>query len=113
VFELEQKYQIGFLASLLPAHVSLKQPFSFENMERLESYLDGLAAHITPFPIELDEIYYTEWGGYGILGMNVQETDTLRRLSDHTFLAAEIALFYYTGENHQSFIHYKVLPLTG
>lgn len=53
VFELEQAIQIKLLASLLPAHISLKQPFSFENMDRLESYFDALAAQIAPFQIAL------------------------------------------------------------
>jgi 2'-5' RNA ligase len=62
VFELEQKYRIEFLASRLPVHISLKQPFSFESMERLESYFDSLAAQIVPFQIELDGVYYTGEG---------------------------------------------------
>jgi 2'-5' RNA ligase len=134
-------------------------------MERLESYFDSLAAQIIPFQIELDGIYYTEWGGHGILGVNVKETTTLRRLHNQlnrelsqlfentsaphdgdeyhfhmtielgevgkvnpyrsyfdsltnkevhlAFLAKEIALFSYTGEDHRSFMNYKVLPLTG
>ena len=165
VFELEQTHQIDFLASLLPAHISLKQPFSFESMARLENYFDSLAARIAPFQIELDKIYATEWEGDGILGIDVKETETLRKLHNQlnhelsklfvdtsaphdgdgyhfhmtielgkvdkrnpyqayfekledikvnlTFQAEEIALFYYTGREHGSFICYKVLPLTG
>ena len=165
VFELEKDYQIDFMASLLPAHISLKQPFSFESMHILENYFDGLAQRIAPFQIELRQVYYTEWEGYGILGINVRETDILRglhqqlnrelreilsdpsaphdgdayrfhmtielgiigkqspyqlyfeRLEDKSvnqvFLAEEIALFYYTGENHLSYICYKILPLCG
>lgn len=164
VFDLEQEYQIDFLASLLPAHISLKQPFSFENMDTLEVYFDSLAAQISSFQIELDEIYYTGWDEYGILGINVVETKPLRRLHNQlnrelstlfldtsaphdgdryhfhmtielgkvekwnpyqayfeqledkkvnmAFQTEEIALFYYTGEEHRSFICYKVLPLT-
>ena len=89
VFELEQAYQIDFLASLLPVHISLKQPFSFERMERLENYFNSLAAQIVPFQIELDEIYYTEWNRNGILGINVRETDTLREL--HNQLNCELS----------------------
>jgi len=164
VFELDQATQIDFMASLLPVHISLKQPFSFENMKRLEGYFDSLAARIAPFQIKLDEIYFTEWDGYGILGIDVVETDTLRRLHNRlnrelnalfvdtsaphdgdeyhfhmtielgkvnkrnpylayfegledikanlTFQAKEIALFYYTGEDHLAYMCYKVLPLT-
>lgn len=165
VLALDQKYQIDFFGSLLPAHISLKQPFAFESMQKLENYFDALAASVSPFMIELDEIYYTGWNGYGILGMNVKETATLRELHNRlncelgelfrdtsaphdgdeyhfhmtielgkteqanpyqayfdgladkqvnlAFLATEMALFYYTGQDHLSFFNYKVLPLTG
>ena len=99
VFELEQAYQVEFLASLLPAHISLKQPFSFESMDRLEGYFDSLAAQIAPFQIELDEIYLTEWEGYGILGINVKETKTLRGL--HNQINRELSeLFVDTSAPH-------------
>ena len=165
VFELDQKYQIDFVASHLPGHISLKQPFAFDNMARLEEYFDALAGRIPPFQIELDEIYYSQWSGYGIVGLKVTETDRLRRLHDQLngelrelfedtsaphdgegyhfhltielgevdqvdpyrayyeqledkvvrlrFLAEEIGLFYYTGKEHNTFMCYKVLPLTG
>jgi len=99
VFELEQETQIDFLASLLPVHISLKQPFSFENMERLEEYFNSLAAQITPFQIALNEIYHTEWDGYGILGIDVKETKTLRKL--HNLLNRELStLFLDTSAPH-------------
>jgi 2'-5' RNA ligase len=133
-------------------------------MDRLEGYFDSLAAQITPFQIELDEIYNTYWEGYGILGINVRETETLRELHNQlnrelsdlfvdtsaphdgagyhfhmtielgkvehqnpyrdyferlesrtvnlAYQAKEIALFYYPSYQ-QSFICYKVMPLTG
>ena len=99
VFELEKAYQIDFLASQLPAHISLKQPFSFEDVGRLEGFFDSLAAQIAPFQIELDEIYYTEWNRNGILGINVKETDTLREL--HNQLNHELSkLFLDTSAPH-------------
>ena len=84
VFNLNRKYNIDFLVSLVPAHISLKQPFSFENMENLENYFALLARSIKPFEIELDKIYYTEWQGYSILGLNVKETNILRNLHNRT-----------------------------
>ena len=99
VFELEQAFQVEFLASLLPAHISLKQPFSFESMQRLEGYFDSLAAQIAPFQIELDKIYNTDWEGYGILGINVRETEILRGL--HNQLNRELSeLFVDTSAPH-------------
>ena len=105
VFELEQATQIELLASLLPAHISLKQPFSFENMDRLESYFDALAAQIAPFQIELDEIYFTEWEGNGILGINVKETEILRGL--HNQINCELSkLFVNTSAPHDGASYY-------
>ena len=80
VFDLNRQYGIGFVASLLPAHVSLKQPFSFQSMESLDAYLQGLAESIDPFEIGLDRFYHCQWSGHGILGLNVSETGTLRDL---------------------------------
>jgi 2'-5' RNA ligase len=82
VYGLNRQHGIGFLASLLPAHVSLKQPFSFESMERLEGYFDALAAGIAPIEIELDSVYHARRGEYGILGLNVKGTSALRELHD-------------------------------
>ena len=99
VFALDQEYKIDFHGSLLPAHVSLKQPFAFESMERLEDYFDALAASISPFLVELDEIYYIDWSGYGILGMSVKETTILRGL--HNRLNHELSeLFRDTSAPH-------------
>jgi 2'-5' RNA ligase len=89
VFDLAQAHPVRFLASLLPAHISLKQPFTFERMDALEQYFDSLAARIAPFAVELDRIYYTEWSGYGILGLNVIETPKLRGL--HNQINRELA----------------------
>lgn len=82
VLTLHRNYQTAFYASLLPAHVSLKQPFAFEDMHVLETYFDGLAARMTPFDLQLDRFTYEEWAGFGILGLNVVETPILRGLHD-------------------------------
>jgi len=36
VYEIGQRAQVEFLGSLLPAHVSLKQRYTFESMDALE-----------------------------------------------------------------------------
>jgi len=82
VFELSQNYEMEFFGSLLPSHVSLKQPFAFESMDRLEAWFDSLATRTAPFEVELDAIYYAEWDQVGFLGFNVAETPTLRALHD-------------------------------
>jgi 2'-5' RNA ligase len=87
-FDFHKKYDIPFLASLLPAHISLKQPFSFASMDLLELYFDTLAQNIEPFVVELDHFYYTQWSGYEILGIKVKETKALRGL--HNRINAEL-----------------------
>jgi 2'-5' RNA ligase len=80
VFEISRIAEMQFMGSLLPSHVSLKQPFTFENMEVLETWFDSLAARIDPFPIRLDQVYYSEWDDQAILGFKVVETPWLRDL---------------------------------
>jgi 2'-5' RNA ligase len=80
VYEISQLAQVEFLGSLLPAHVSLKQPFTFESMDALEAWFDSFSRGITPFRIALDRVYYDAWDDYAIVGLDVNETPTLRRL---------------------------------
>jgi 2'-5' RNA ligase len=80
VFEIGQRAQVEFLGSLLPAHVSLKQPFTFESMDTLEDWFASLSSRVNPFRIELDRVYYDAWDEYAIVGLEVHETPTLRGL---------------------------------
>ena len=80
VFEISQNAGIEFFGSLLPAHVSLKQPFTFENMDVLEVWFDSFSKRTAPIHIELDRVYYSEWDGHAIVGLGVRETPTLRAL---------------------------------
>ncbi len=105
VFELSQRYDIPFYGSLLPAHVSLKQPFAFESMPVLEKYFASLAQQISPFEIRLDELYCFEAGNGCVLGLNVVETPTLRNL--HNQLNRELSQLFsntaadYDGEAYR------------
>lgn len=80
VHEINQLGKIKFLGSLLPAHVSLKQPFNFENMEDLEDWFESFSRRVSLFRIDLEKIYYDEWDNYAIIGFEVLETRTLRAL---------------------------------
>ena len=79
-YEISQQSRIEFLGSQLPAHVSLKQPFTFENMETLEGWFDLFSKRVEPLPIEFDHIYYDAWDKYAIVGLHVIETPMLRGL---------------------------------
>jgi len=80
VYEIGQFAQVEFLGSLLPAHVSLKQPFTFESMDALEDWFASLSRRVNPFRIELDRVYYDAWDEYTIVGLEGHETPTLREL---------------------------------
>ena len=80
VYAIRGHGKIEFLGSLLPAHVSLKQPFTFERMDALERWFDSLSKRIKPFRIELERVYYDEWAEYAIVGLDVDETPILREL---------------------------------
>jgi 2'-5' RNA ligase len=82
VYEINERQGIQFLGSLLPAHVSLKQPFTFESMDVLEDWLESFSKQITPFTVQLQRAYYAEWDGYAIIGLEVLETPTLRGLHE-------------------------------
>ena len=84
VVDMHSKYRIGFLASLLLPHVSLKQPFEVSSLPELEAYFDRLAETIQPFEIMLThlELQMSSLNDdeIGILWLNVQETPALRDL---------------------------------
>lgn len=44
VYEIHRDTGIHFLGSLLPAHISLKQPFTFESMDKLEARFDSFCS---------------------------------------------------------------------
>jgi 2'-5' RNA ligase len=89
VADLSVRERLPLYASTLPTHVSLKQPFTFEDFDRLDAYCEGLAGSLPPFEIRLDRFYLFEGDGYGVLGLNVIETPQLRGL--HSRLNAELA----------------------
>jgi 2'-5' RNA ligase len=82
VFEIAQRGNVEFFGSILPSHVSVKQAFAFESLPRLESWFDSLAQRIAPFDMTLDDIYYTEWSGFGVVGINVVDAPNLRGLHE-------------------------------
>jgi 2'-5' RNA ligase len=80
VYEIGRLERVRFVGSLLPAHVSLKQPFTFEDMQILEDWFETFSSQVAPFRIELDRIYYEEWDEFAIVGLDVRETPALRTL---------------------------------
>jgi len=80
VYQIHEQGEIEFVGSLLPAHVSLKQPFTFTNLDVLEAWFESFSRSISPFRVELNRVYYDEWDNYAIVGLDVIETPILREL---------------------------------
>jgi 2'-5' RNA ligase len=80
VYQISQRAPVKFFGSLLPAHVSLKQTFKFEDMDVLETWFDSFSQSVSPFRVKLDHVYYSEWDDFAIVGLGVCETPTLRNL---------------------------------
>lgn len=85
-WEIHQKYRPGTDVCRLPPHISLKQPFVIADTVPLEEYMDELAKSITPFDVHLTELQVIpvlfEGREFGLLWLDVQETEYLRRLHD-------------------------------
>lgn len=83
-WEIHQKYRTGTRHASLPPHISLKQPFGISNLPALEAYMDELAESIPPFDVTLTELQavptFFDGMEYGILWVEVEETETLRGL---------------------------------
>ena len=92
VVDLNRAYGVPFHAAHNPTHVTLKQGFAFESMARLERYFGSLAASIAPFEVVLKGIYHARWGDTGFLGLDVEETGTLRAL--HARINRELAALF-------------------
>jgi 2'-5' RNA ligase len=84
VYKLNEGYDIGITASLLPQHISLKQTFKVNDIEKVEDYFDELSKEIRPFHIDFSKIDLVFIPGEndktGILWMDVMENEHLRRL---------------------------------
>lgn len=80
---------LPFYAAALPSHVSLKQPFAFDDLDHLDAFCERFAASVAPFDLDLDRFYLFESGDFGVLGLNAVETPALRGL--HERLNAELA----------------------
>lgn len=80
VYTINDRASVKFFGSLLPAHVSLKQPFTFESMDVLEVWFDAFSKQVAPFRVELDQVYYEQWDDHAIIGLRVRETPILRTL---------------------------------
>ena len=83
-WDIHQKYRTGIDVCRLPPHISLKQTFDISDLDLLSEYMTELAGSIEPFQAHLThlELIDAKIDGLesGIIWLNVEETDFLRRL---------------------------------
>jgi 2'-5' RNA ligase len=96
--QLDTTHQIGLSGSLLPAHVSLKQPFQITDLHAVETYFDEWAASTEPFDVRFTGLGFPfiEEAGVGIVWLDVEETALLRGF--HDGLNTELALRFKQTE---------------
>jgi len=51
-------------------------------MDEMDDWFEAFSKQVTPFRIDLENVYYGEWDNYAIVGFEVLETPTLRHLHD-------------------------------
>ncbi len=83
-WQMHQQYGTNLRTCLLPPHVSLKQPFVFDDLARLEAFGAAFARSIQPFEVILTELQVlpavVDDKETGLLWIEIQESETLRRL---------------------------------
>jgi 2'-5' RNA ligase len=83
-WEIHRKYRTGTSICRLSPHISLKQLFEIEDIDRLEEYMCEFAQTIYPFEVKCTELQLVptiiEGMETGILWLHVQEAGYLRQL---------------------------------
>ena len=83
-WDIHQKYRTSIDVCRLPPHISLKQPFDISDLDSLSEYMGELTGSIEPFQALLTHLELIETTmdslHTGILWLNVEETESLRRL---------------------------------
>lgn len=74
----------GFNGALLPAHISLKQPFDINRIDSTEKFFDFFASAVPAMKIKMKSLYCWQ----SVIGIEVEETSLLRKL--HNKLNAEL-----------------------
>jgi 2'-5' RNA ligase len=84
-WEVHRRWATGLVARRLPAHVSLKQPFTInDDLSGFERYVTDFARKTQPFEIELDGFFV--WPT--VFGIAVEESPALR--AQHNLLNQEL-----------------------
>ncbi|RKD32463.1 2'-5' RNA ligase family protein [Thermohalobacter berrensis] len=88
-FDINRKYNTGFIAARLPQHVTLGPLFEVQDIKYVEEYFDFLAKSLKPLEIKFTSIDLRiigdEKDGLGVLWMDIEENDNLRELHNRIY----------------------------
>ncbi|WP_461615050.1 2'-5' RNA ligase family protein [Clostridium sp. Marseille-QA1073] len=107
VYDITNKYGASIEPALLPQHISLKQSFKVNSIDKIESYFDNLADSLKSFDLEFSKINLIEVkdneNDIEILWLDVNEIRYLRdihnRLNKELLEKFEIPKSGFDGEN--------------
>lgn len=107
IYDITNKYGTSIEPALLPQHISLKQSFKVNSIDKIESYFDNLADSLKYFDLEFSKIDLVEIednkNDMEILWLDVNETKYLRdihnRLNKELLEKFEISETGFDGEN--------------
>lgn len=84
MLEAHQKGDLGFEMARLPHHVSLKQPFTINDIYEIERYFDEFAGTIKPVSVKFTEValWPSKVFGYdsGVMVIKAEKTEELFNL---------------------------------
>ncbi|MDD3052562.1 MAG: 2'-5' RNA ligase family protein [Candidatus Cloacimonetes bacterium] len=66
----------AFFGAILPPHISLKQPFTIEDIETVEKYFDIFSSSTMPVSISTGEIYLMD----NVIGLKIESSSILKNI---------------------------------
>lgn len=103
-FEINEKYDTGFIAARLPQHITLGPVFEVEDIKALEEYFDFIVDKMAPLEVTFKNIDLKLFGdedeGLGVLWMDIKESNELREL--HNRIYKDIEEYSWKAETWSS-----------
>ena len=87
--ELHAEGGFGFSGVLLPAHISLKQPFQISNVAQVEAFFDTFASSLSPIDLTLTSLEFWTIDDVIIGYLDVSDDRALRPLHERLNTALE------------------------
>ena len=81
VFEIDNKYKTGIVASLLPQHISLKETFEYNNIGKIETFIKRELKDFGPVQINFGKLELVKISNNsGLIWWKVLENSDLRSM---------------------------------